>query len=201
MTKFETVAAVPGQQLEKRGKSIGVSLELRRELKQDRPHFAAQQRNAVLEQLQAVDGAIGQALPMRDELRRLPGEDEIAAGLLSPRFHRLRCRRPIEHAVELGSIELLGVVAKLLLQRQAPGKERTSPRGVMPARGANQNARHFPVPSLHAATTRPRSTKMNVRAENTLLSAWSRLGELSSQPALSWRLRPSRSRRPAGWRH
>src|SRR5207237_951335 len=59
-----------------------------------------------------------------------------------------RRRGAVEHAVQLGGVELPGVIAKLLLQRHALGKERASPGGVMPAGSSDQNARHFPCHPL-----------------------------------------------------
>src|SRR3981189_1480361 len=79
---------------------------------------------------------------MGDKLRRLPGEDKIFSSLLVPASDRVRCRCPIEHAVQLDGRKLAGVVLKLVLERQALGIERPAPRSVMPARRADQNPRH-----------------------------------------------------------
>ena len=70
---------------------------------------------------------------MSDELRGLPGENEILTGLLAPASHRFGCRCPIEHAVELGRRKLAGIVLKLVLERQSLGKERSAPGIVMPS--------------------------------------------------------------------
>src|ERR1700716_1420426 len=79
---------------------------------------------------------------MGDKLRRLPGEDKIFSCLLVPASDRVRCRCPIEHAVQLDGRKLAGVVLKLVLERQALGIERPAPRSVMPPGRADQNARH-----------------------------------------------------------
>src|ERR1700709_2651176 len=79
---------------------------------------------------------------MRDEFRRLPGEEEIGPRLLSPTLDCSLSRRAVEHAVEFGSLELAGIILKLRLDRQALRIKRTSPRLVMPAGSADQDAFH-----------------------------------------------------------
>ena len=76
--------------------------ELRRQLKQDRTRFIAQQRQPVFQQFEAVDRIDRQALPVRDEFGRLPRKHEIVAGLIAPAFDGFGCRRSIEDAVQLG---------------------------------------------------------------------------------------------------
>ena len=63
--------------------AVGIRLELRRQLKQDRARFGAEQRQAVFEQFEAVDRIVRQPLPVGDEFRCLPGEHEISCPVSS----------------------------------------------------------------------------------------------------------------------
>jgi hypothetical protein len=74
----------------------GIGLKLRRQLKQDRASFIAQQRQPVFQQFEAVDGIFRKALPVRDDLGRLPRIHEIVSGLIAPAIDRLRRRRSIK---------------------------------------------------------------------------------------------------------
>src|SRR5205807_121207 len=85
---------------------------------------------------------VSRALPMGNEFRRLPGEHEILAGLVAPASDRLRRRRSIEDAVQLGGCKLASVILKLVLERQTPWKKRSAPGIVVPARRSDQNTRH-----------------------------------------------------------
>jgi hypothetical protein len=89
MAEFERISPPPFQQLEERGQALGVDREVRREPKQDRTGLVTQQRQPVYEQFKTVDRVFGQALPVRDELRRLPGKDEIRIGGIAPACDRL----------------------------------------------------------------------------------------------------------------
>src|SRR4051812_36273811 len=79
---------------------------------------------------------------MRDELGRFPREQEFTPGLLAPAFHRLGRRRAIEHAVELGGIELARVILQLVLERQAGREEWPAPGLIVPAGRADQDTGH-----------------------------------------------------------
>ena len=87
----------------------------RRQLKQDRASFIAQQRQPVFQQFEAVDGIFRKALPVRDELGRLPCIHEIVSGLIAPAIDRLRRRRSIEDAVQLGCRKPAGIILQLIL--------------------------------------------------------------------------------------
>ena len=50
---------------------------------------------------------------MSDEFGGLPREDEVLAGLLLPTSHRLWRGRSVKHAIELGGLELAGIVLEL----------------------------------------------------------------------------------------
>src|SRR5258707_2201287 len=113
MAKLKAVAACLRQQVKEGFEPLGIGMEIRRELKQDRSGLVAEKRKAVLQQLEAVDGFFRKPLPVGDEFGRLPGEDKILSGLLAPAFHRLRRWRAIEHAVQLGGRKLAGIILKL----------------------------------------------------------------------------------------
>jgi len=79
---------------------------------------------------------------MGDELGRLPRKGEVLARMLFPAFDRIGRGRAVEHAIELGGFKLAGVVLKSRFDGQAIGVEWSSPRAIMPAGCANQNAGH-----------------------------------------------------------
>src|SRR5581483_6925740 len=142
MPKLKAVATPARKQLEKRGEPFGVGFEVWRKLKQHRTGLIAQERQALFDQREAVDGIFRKPLPVRDEFRGLPRKDEIIFGLRPPAFHCLQTRRAIEHTIEFGGLELLRVVLKLLLERKSLWEEWTAPGLVVPSRGPDQHARH-----------------------------------------------------------
>src|SRR4029453_9803695 len=83
-----------------------------------------------------------QPLPVGNEFRRLPCEDEVLAGLLLPAFDGIRRGRSIEYAIEFGGFELACLLLQLRLDRQTLGVKATPPRIIVPARSADQNAGH-----------------------------------------------------------
>jgi hypothetical protein len=62
--------AVPGSR--QAGKPACVRCEVWRQLKKNRPRLVIEKGKALVEELQAVDRVLRQALPVADELRRLP---------------------------------------------------------------------------------------------------------------------------------
>src|SRR6185312_13311240 len=160
ITKFEAVAAFPGQQFAERHESFRIGRKPRRQLKQDGSRLFAEQRQAAFQQFEAVYRVLRQPLPMRDELRCLPGKDKVFVRLLVPTSYGLRRRCPIEHAIEFGGRELAGVMAQLLFERQSLRKERPSPRIVMPSRSADKDSCHRLYP--------PRATNDEVAAGSKL---------------------------------
>src|SRR4051812_26772120 len=102
MPEFETVAALVREQFDEGCEPLGISPKIRRQLKQDRTRLFAQQRQSIFEQLEAVNGIVRQALPVRDEFGCFPGKHKIIAGLLAPASNGFWCRSPIEYAVEFG---------------------------------------------------------------------------------------------------
>jgi hypothetical protein len=126
VTEFEAAASLWRKHAEKAGKTIGVSMEIRRQLKKHRADFVTQQRQTIFHQFEAVDGIGGEPLPMGDELGGLPGNDEALAGLLLPASDGLRRRCPVEHAIELGALKLTGVVLQLRFNRKTGGVPATN---------------------------------------------------------------------------
>jgi hypothetical protein len=81
-----------------------------------------------------------QAFPVGDELRRLPGEDEVAPGLITPTPDRLCRGRAIEDAIQLHCVELARTIFEVMFGRNLHWKEWAAPRSVAPARSSNQDA-------------------------------------------------------------
>jgi hypothetical protein len=81
-----------------------------------------------------------QAFPVGDELRRLPGEDEVAPGLITPTPDRLCRGRAIEDAIQLHCVELARIIFEMMFGRNLHWKEWAAPRSVAPARSSNQDA-------------------------------------------------------------
>lgn len=50
---------------------------------------------------------------MGDEFGGLPREDKVLTGLILPACDRLRRGRSVEHTVELGRLELAGILLEL----------------------------------------------------------------------------------------
>jgi hypothetical protein len=81
-----------------------------------------------------------EAFPVGDELRRLPGEDEGAPGLITPTPDRLCRVRAIEDAIQLHCVELARTIFEVMFGRNLHWKEWAAPRSVVPARSSNQDA-------------------------------------------------------------
>src|SRR3954454_8062757 len=79
---------------------------------------------------------------MGDELRRLPCEDKILAGLLFPAFDGIRGGCSVEYPVEFSGFELAGVILQLRLDRKVARGKRAPPRIIVPARSTDQDASH-----------------------------------------------------------
>src|SRR5215471_5108329 len=90
-----------------------VLLEVRRELEEDRPHPVSE-RDRDLEEVGDRVARLLQALPVRDLLRSLQGEEEAVRHLLGPLREHLRTRHSVERVVDLDGRELAGVVAEHL---------------------------------------------------------------------------------------
>src|SRR4051795_3413278 len=127
-------------------------MKLRRQLKQNRPGFLAEIRHTLFQQFEAIIAALGQALPMRDEFRGLPGEDEIVGSVVAPALERLDCRGAIERRVELRRYEPRCIVNESVFLAHFFREERPPPGGVMPPRRADQDLRHSCVPRCPMVT-------------------------------------------------
>jgi hypothetical protein len=99
-----------------------VHCEVRRQLKEDWPRLVAKDRQPLVEEMQAVDRILGQAFPVGDKLRRLPGEDEMAPGLITPTPNRLCCGRAVEDTIQFHCVELARVIFELMLAGTSIGK-------------------------------------------------------------------------------
>jgi hypothetical protein len=108
-------------------------MKLRRQLKQHRAGLVPQHVEPRLHQLDAVAAVLRQALPMGDELRRLPGEHEVVRRLLEPALHGFQGRGAVEHAIEFCGGKILGIEAQMILLAQFGRKERPAPGLVVPA--------------------------------------------------------------------
>src|ERR1700727_169483 len=89
IAEFEAVSPSVRQHFAKFAKPIGVCREVRRKLKKDWTNLASKQGQSVFQQFEAIGRIFGQALPMGNELRRLPGKDEVLSGLIPPAFDGL----------------------------------------------------------------------------------------------------------------
>jgi hypothetical protein len=112
-----------------------------------------------------------QAFPVGDELRRLPGEDEVAPGLITPTPDRLCRGRAIEDAIQLHCVELARIIFEMMFGRKSPlermgrAKIRCPSPKFQPGREPSTAPRQIPhadrpPPSAFAARNEPkRSTK------------------------------------------
>src|SRR5215203_2987549 len=74
--ELEGVAPRARQHAEEARQSLPIDGHLRRQLEQHRPGLVAEDIEAFLYQAKAVRRALGEAVPVRDVLRGLPGEHE-----------------------------------------------------------------------------------------------------------------------------
>ena len=138
MTELKAVLAALRKKCQEGSEPACVRYEVRRQLKEDWSRLVAKDRQALVEEMQAVDRILGQAFPVGDELRRLPGEDEVAPGLITPTPDRLCCGRAIEDAIQLHCVELARVIFEVMFGPNLHRKEWAAPGSVAPARSSNE---------------------------------------------------------------
>ena len=112
------------------------------EAEQDRADFRRQHLEPRLQQLDRVRACLAQALPMRDELRGLPREQEILRGLIAPGPYRFQRGRAVERAVDFGGRKLGRVPGEPIPFPQIPGIEPLAPAIIGPPRGTDENLAH-----------------------------------------------------------
>jgi len=146
VAKLERVRITARQHVEEGRQTLAVLGKLRRKLKQHGSDLGRQRLKSSLHQLYRVRAVLVQPLPMSNELRRLPCEQEILRGLVPPCFYSLQRGRSIERAINLGGRKLSSVPAKPFGFRDVRGVERTPPAFIGPARRADPHLAHQCTP-------------------------------------------------------
>src|ERR687887_1671959 len=90
---------------------------------------------------------------MGDELRGLPGKQEVFRGLVAPRPHRIKRWGAVERTVDLGARKLAGVPAEPIALAQSLEIEAPAPTVVGPAGSTDESLAH--------AVTRTRRRMLN----------------------------------------
>ena len=85
---------------------------------------------------------VAQAPLVRDLLRQLEREGEARRGAVVPAAHRLRRGNGVERGVHLHRVERASVHGEVVRGARARREERADPRVVVPALGAEADARH-----------------------------------------------------------
>jgi len=117
-----------GSMLTKALEARQVEVEVRLELKQDRPQLLAEAERRVDNQ---VDRLLfdGEPLDVRDVAAALDREHEAGRGLLPPGFEPFSRRLPVERVVELDRVEVLRVEGEVLSCRHLFRIEALAPVG------------------------------------------------------------------------
>src|ERR1700760_3096642 len=101
MAEFKAVLAAPRKKCQEGAEPALVRRESRWQLEKDWSRLVAKDRQPFVKELQAIDRVFGQALPVGDELRRFPCEDEVSPSFITPTPDGLRRGRAIEDAIQL----------------------------------------------------------------------------------------------------
>ena len=142
VAKLERVRITARQHVEEGRQTLAVLGKLRRKLEQHGSDLGRQRLEPSLHQLYRVRAILVQPLPMGNELRRLPCEQEILRGLVPPRLYSLQRGRSIERAINFGGRKLSSVPAKPFGFRHVRGVERTPPAIIGPARRTDPHLAH-----------------------------------------------------------
>ena len=141
MTELESVAAAGWQHVDEPSQPVAICLEIPRKLEEDRTRFRAEQPHARFHKGNRIRAGFFQAFPVSDELRRLPGENEITRRLPAPVPHSFLRRRAIERSIDLGTRKLRCVPGKPVVLRDIGWVEPPAPAVISPARRTNPGFR------------------------------------------------------------
>src|SRR5256885_16780490 len=105
---------------------MGVQVEVRLQLKEDRAKLVAEPAGCVNHQVDRFR-LDRQPLDMGDVAAALDGEEEACGRLLRPADKALARRLPIKGGIELDRGEVLGIEGELLARRELLGIEALTP--------------------------------------------------------------------------